>query len=95
MSFITPLEQASNDLFEWFKKNLSKSNANTCHLLVSTNDRLNKNVDGFKIDKSHIKKPLCVKFDRKFTFDDHISDICKKASTKISASARSWRYNTK
>ena len=37
---ITSLEQASNGLFEWFKNNLLKSNADKCHLLVRTNDRI-------------------------------------------------------
>ena len=53
---ITSLEQASNGLFEWFKNNLLKSNADKCHLLVSTNDRVSMNVDGFKIDKSNAEK---------------------------------------
>ena len=60
---ITSLEQASNGLFEWFKNNLLKSNADKCHLLVSTNDRVSVNVDGFKIDKSDTEKLLGVKFD--------------------------------
>ena len=46
---ITSLEQASNGFFEWFKNNLLKSNADKYHLLVSTNDRVSMNVDGFKI----------------------------------------------
>ena len=37
---ITSLEQASNGLFEWFKNNILKSNADKCHLLVRTNDRI-------------------------------------------------------
>ena len=37
------------------------------------------NVDGFKIDKNDTEQLLGVKYDRKLTFDDHISDICKKA----------------
>ena len=84
---ITSLEQASNGLFEWFKNNLLKSNAGKCHLLVSTNDRVSMNVDGFKIDKSDTEKLLSVKFDKKLTFNHHISDICKKVSRKISALA--------
>ena len=50
------------------------------------------NLDGFKIDKSDTEKLLGVKFDKKLTFDDHISDICKKAGRKISALARVTRY---
>ena len=89
---ITSLEQASNGLFEWFKNNLLKSNADKCHLLVSTNDRVSVNVDGFKIDKSDTEKLLGVKFDKKLTFDDHISDICKKTGKKICALARVTPY---
>ena len=47
---ITSLEQASDSFFEWFKNNRLRSNADKYHLLVSTNDRVSMNVDGFKID---------------------------------------------
>ena len=50
------------------------------------------NVDGFKIDKSNTEKLLGVKFDKKLPFDDHISDICKKAGRKISALTRVTPY---
>ena len=74
---IISLEQASNCLFEQFKSNLLKSNADKFRLLVVTNDRVSVNVDGFKIDKSDTEKLLGVKFDRKLAFVGHISDICK------------------
>ena len=32
---IASLEQASDDLFNWFKNNRLKSNFDKCHLLVS------------------------------------------------------------
>ena len=79
---ITSLEQASNDLFEWFKNNLLKGNADKYHLLVRTSDRVSMNVDRFIEDKSDTEKLLGVKFDKKLAFDDHISDICKKAIEK-------------
>ena len=88
----TSLEKVSNGLFEWFKNNLLKSNANKCHLLVSINDRVSMNVDGFKIDKSDTEKLLGVKFDKKKIFDDQISPICKKSGRKISALARITPY---
>ena len=89
---ITSLEQASNGLFEWFKNNLLKSNGEKCHLLISTNDRVSMNVNGFNIDKKETDKLLGVKLDRKLTFDDRISDISKKSVIKISASARITPY---
>ena len=72
----TSLEQVSNGLFEWFKDNLLKSTADKCHLLISTNDRVSINVDRFKVDKSNTEILLGVKFDKKLTFDDHVSNIC-------------------
>ena len=53
---ITSLEQESNGLFEWFKNNFLKSNAGKCHLLISTDDRVNMNVEWFKIYKSDTEK---------------------------------------
>ena len=73
---VTSLEQVSNGLSEWFKDNLLKSNADKCHLLISTNDRVSINVDRFKVDKSNTEILLGVKFDKKLTFDDHVSNIC-------------------
>ena len=58
VDLITYLEQASNGLFEWFKNNLLESNADKCHLLVSANDRVSMNADGFKIDNSDTEKLL-------------------------------------
>ena len=49
-------------------------------------------VDGFQIDKSDTEKLLGVKFDKKLTFDYHISGICKKAGRKISGQARVVPY---
>ena len=46
------------------------------------------NLDGFKKDKSDTENLLGVKFDKKLTFDDHISNICEKAGRKIYALAR-------
>ena len=73
---ITSLEQASDSFFEWFKNNLLRSHTDECRLLVSTNDRVSVNVDGFKTDKSYTEKLLGVKFDKNLTFDGHISGIC-------------------
>ena len=89
---ITSFEQASNSLFEWFKNRLLRSNADKCHLLVSTNDRVSMNAYGLKINKSDTEKLLGVKRDKKLAFDHHISDICLKAGQKISALARVTPY---
>ena len=81
---ITSLVQTSNGITECFKNNFLKSNADKCYLLISTNDRVSMNVDGFKIDKSDTETLLGVKFAKKLIFYDHIFDLCKKAGRKIS-----------
>ena len=68
---IRSIEQASNCLSEWFKNNLLKRNAEKYHLM------------GLKKNKSEIEKLLGVKFDRKLTFDDNISDIFKKVEKSL------------
>ena len=50
------------------------------------------NGDGFKIDKSDTEKLLDETFDKKLTFDYHISDTCKKVGRKIYALARVTTY---
>ena len=63
-------------------------------LLVSRNGRVSMNIDRSKIYKNDPEKLFSLKFDKKLTFDDHISDICKKAGKKISALARVTRHMT-
>ena len=89
---ITSLEQESNALFEWFRNNLLKSNADKCHLLVSTNGVVSIGLAGYKIDNSDAEKPLGAKFGKKLTFDDYIFDIRKKAGRKIPALDRVTPY---
>ena len=81
---IQSLEEASKILLKWFSDNLMKSNANKCHLLVSTGNNVNIRIDNFDICNS--------RFDHKLTFDDHISELCKNASREIHALARVTPY---
>ena len=42
-SLITSLAEASKSLFTWFDNSFMKSNANKCHLLVSSNEKVTIN----------------------------------------------------
>ena len=57
-----------------------KINADKCHLLVSTNNTVKIKIGSFDITNSKSEKLLRVKFDHKLSFDDRISELCKKAS---------------
>ena len=84
---IKSLEEASEILFKWFNDNLMKINAGKCHLLVSTNNTVKIDIFNNKSEKLS-----GVKFDHKLSFDDHISELCKKVSTKIHALSRVASY---
>ena len=82
------LEEATSALIDWFDNNHLKSNTDKCHALVSTNKHLNMKVCDYTIGNSECEKLLGVKIDVNLNFNEHISDLCKKASRKISALAR-------
>ena len=85
---IASLEEATNVLFDWFDNNRLESNPDKCYALVSTNKHLNMKVCDFTIGNKECEKLLGVKIDVNLNFNEHISDLCKKASRKISALAR-------
>ena len=69
-----------------------KIKADECHLLVSTYNTVKIKIENFDITNSKSEKLLEVKFDNKLFFDDHISELCKKASRKIHALSRVASY---
>ena len=81
---IASLEQVSDALFNWFKNNRFKNNVDKCHVLVSTNKPVGIKIRDYAIKNSECEKLLIVKIDANLNFNDHISDLCKKVSRKIS-----------
>ena len=71
---------------------ITKINADKCHLLVGTNNTVKIKIGNFDITDSKSQKLLGVEFDHKLSFDDHISELCKKASRKIYALSRVASY---
>ena len=86
------LEESSKELFKWFDDNLMKSNPDTCHLLLSTNDNVAIRIGDFQIENTKRKKLLGIQFDNKLSFDYHLLEICKKASRKLYALGRVTPY---
>ena len=89
---IFSLEKATDTLFKRFSDNAMKSNADKCHLLVSTNFAINIKVGNTDINNSTCEKLLGVKLDYKLSFDDPISELSKETSRKIHALARLTSY---
>ena len=55
-----------------------KINAGKCQMLISTNSTVKMKIGNFDITNSKSEKLLGVKFDHILSFDDHISELCKK-----------------
>ena len=69
-----------------------KINADKCHLLVSTNKTVKIKIWSFDVTNSKSEELLGVKFDHRLSFDDHISELSKKASRKIHALSKVASY---
>ena len=69
-----------------------KRNTDQCHFLVSINNTGKIKIGNFDIGNSTSEKLLGVKFDHKLLFDDHISELCTKASRKIHALSKATSY---
>ena len=87
-NLIASLEEASKCLFTWFDNNLMKINADKCHLLVRSNEKVTIKIGSHEIANTKREKLLGVHLDNGLSFDYHISEICKKAICKVCALAR-------
>ena len=82
-NLIVSLEEACNALFDWLKSNPLQSNPDKCHALVSTERHLNIKIVDHAIASNKCKTMRCVKTDVNLNFNNHMSDLRKKASRKI------------
>ena len=85
---IQKLELTTNNLFEWFKNNHMKANADKCHLLVTRDADETAKIGELDVKNSREEKLLGVKIDSKLSFENHVPSLCKKASQKLHALAR-------
>ena len=69
-----------------------KANADKCHLLVIGNYKVSANVNKFEIESSKKEKLLGISIDTRFSFEHHITSLCKKASQKLHTLARIAHY---
>ena len=49
---INKLEESTNKLFQWFRNNYMKANADKCYLLVTGNCEVSANINEFEIESS-------------------------------------------
>ena len=92
---IQKLELITNNLFEWFKNNHMKANADKCHLLVTRYTNVTAKIGELDVKDSRGVKLVGVKIDGNLSFENHGSFLCKKASQKLHALRRVVNFNVR
>ena len=89
---IKKLEKTSSNMFSWFRNNGMKANPDKCHLLISGTELGEAKIDNCVIESSKQQKLLGVLLDNDLKFDQHLENLCRKASQKLSALCRVSSY---
>ena len=93
---IKALENTSVDMVSWFAFNGMKANPDKCYLLLSTEENCHAVIGNHNIEISKKQKLLGILLDNKLNCEKHISNLCTKASQKLSALCRvSYFMSTK
>ena len=72
-----------------------KANPDKFHLILSdSSNEYTMKVDKFHIHNSNSRKLLGIKVDNKLSFNDHVSEMCAKASQKLHALSRVSKFMT-
>ena len=86
---IEKLEDDSQILIRWFSNNALKANPDKFHMLLSNTDvNIKMKIDNYEIHNNKHKKLLGVTIDNKMKFEEHVSNLCTKASQKLHALSR-------
>ena len=89
---ITCLERTADDLFTRCNNNEMKANADKCHFLLSTNEKLKASISNYTIINIDKEKLLGVTIDNHLKCESHIKNLCSKASQKLYALSRISLY---
>ena len=84
----TILQKASVKLLKWFHENGLKANQDKCHFLSSLDINTKFLLPACILENSNSQKLLGVTIDRKLNFNEHVTNLCDKASKKSQTLAR-------
>ena len=79
--------EKSSILFKWLQTNYMKMNTDKSHLLLSGNTKLISNIDNNLIESEKEQVLLGITVDSNLSFEEHINNLCKKASQKLNTLA--------
>ena len=89
---VNNLGHSSSFLFKRLSDNYMKVNTGKSHLLVSGNVRATAKIDNNDTGSEKEQVLLGITIDSNLTFENHINNICKRASQKLNALARVAPY---
>ena len=88
LEVINEIKSVVESLTLWFRNNCMKVNPDKFHLLLSDKKSHQVDICNEKLSSTCSEKFLGIKIDNKLTFKEHVEEVCKKASQKVSAVAR-------
>ena len=91
------LEQESNVAIDWLERNQMIANPDKFHAILVTKGRddttgVKLMIQGKQIQSENAVRLLGVKIDHRLTFDEHISNLCRKAAAQLNALKRLEGY---
>ena len=90
----TKSQKGSVKLFKWFHENGLKTNQEKCHFLSSLDVNTKFSLPACILENSISQKLLGVTIDRKLSFNEHVSNLCDKASKKNSSTRKNFPIYT-
>ena len=87
-SVIIAVGTSSSLLFGWLNNNLMKANSDKSHFIMTCAEATTAMIDGLPNDSSKAEVFLRIS-DHELKFDNHVKNLCKKASLKHNALAKS------
>ena len=95
-SLLQYLYEDTSILLKWFKDNHLQMNPDKCKLLISNRSKdISLILENETIECSNSVKLLGIIIDNKLDFNEHVSKLCKKVSSKLHALARISNFMSK
>ena len=91
-NLLQTLENETNLILDWFRKNEMKPNDDKCHLIVCNQEKLFVTLGNESIDSTDTVELLGITIDKNLNFTEHVSDLCKRGNQKLHALARISKY---
>ena len=91
-SVIDELKDSGDLIFDWCNCNGMKANPEKSHVLLSETQDIQVPLQDSLIKSSKSEKLLGIIIDKDLNFEEHITNLCKKASQKLNAISRLTPY---